>query len=112
MRLIRAAAVTAVAGCAVLAPIRMAEGAPKTPFAVMPAAVTGAVRVAAALRPDVPPAPGPVLDSPFPLSHLGVRWQGSEDAAVDIRLAGPDGAWGPWRAMPADHDLDNGDGGP
>ncbi len=53
-----------------------------------------------------------MLDSPFPLSHLGVRWVGSEDAAVDIRLAGPDGAWGPWRAMPVAHDLEDGDGGP
>jgi hypothetical protein len=87
-------------GFAVVAPIRMAQGAPKTRFAIVPAAVTGAARVAAAARPEVPPAPGPAVDSPFPLSHLGVRWQGSEDAAVDIRLAGPGGVWGPWRAMP------------
>ena len=111
MRLIRAAAVAAVAGFTVVAPIRMAQGAPKTRFAIVPTSVTG-VRVGAAMRPEVPPAPGPVVDSPFPLSHLGVRWVGSEDAAVTIRLAGPDGAWGPWRAMPADHDLDSGDGAP
>ncbi len=53
-----------------------------------------------------------MVDSPFPLSHLGVRWVGSEDAAVDIRLAGPDRVWGPWRSMPVAHDLEDGDGGP
>ncbi|MCA1843555.1 MAG: hypothetical protein LC792_10300, partial [Actinobacteria bacterium] len=109
---IRAGAVATMAGFAVLAPIRMAEGAPKTRLAIVPAAVTGAARVAAAAGPEVAPDPGPVVDSPFPLSHLGVRWLGSEDAAVDIRLAGPDGVWGPWRAMPASHDLEDGDGGP
>jgi hypothetical protein len=61
-------------------------------------------RVAAAAGPEVPPAPGPVLDSPFPLSHVAVRWTGSESARVDIRLAGPDGVWGNWRALPADDD--------
>jgi hypothetical protein len=53
-----------------------------------------------------------VVESPFPLSHLGVRWVGSESAAVDIRLAGSDGVWGPWRALPHDEDLESGDGGP
>jgi len=110
----RAAAVAIVAGFAVLAPIRMAEGAPKTRFAVVPASVTAVARAAAAavVGPELPPAPGPVVQSPFPLSHLGARWVGSEAAAVDIRLAGPDGVWGPWRSLPADHDLDDGDGGP
>ena len=110
-RAVRAAAVAAMAAFAVLAPIRMAEGAPKTRFAVVPASVTSAARVAATL-PEVPPAPAPVIDSPFPLSHVAVRWVGSEDAAVDLRLAGADGLWGPWRAMPVAHDLEDGDGGP
>ena len=102
-----------MAAFAVLAPIRMAEGAPKTRFAVVPASVTGQARAAAAaVMPEIPATPGPVLDSPFPLSHLGVRWTGSEDAAIDIRLAGADGAWGPWRALPVSHDLEDGDGGP
>src|SRR2546430_1442119 len=111
---IRAAAVAAVAGFAVLAPIRMAQGLPKTRFAVLPAGVEGVARSAAAASagPDLPPAPGPVLDSPFPLSHLGVRWTGSEAATVDLRLAGSDGVWGGWRRMAADHDLDNGPGAP
>src|SRR5947207_8245922 len=119
----RVGSVAAVAAFAVLAPIRMAQGAPKTRFAVVASGVTSvasdrlaaasaAVGPAGTAGPAVPPAPGPVVDSPFPLSHLGARWVGSEDAAVDIRLAGSDRAWGPWRAMPASHDLDKGDGGP
>jgi hypothetical protein len=110
----RAAAVAAVAAFAVLAPVRMAQGLPKTRFAVVPAGTEGVARSAAAASsgPDVPPAPGPVVDSPFPLSHLGVRWTGSEAATVDIRLAGTDGVWGGWRRMAADHDLDNGPGAP
>src|SRR5437763_1848385 len=109
----RTAAVAAVAAFAVLAPVRMAQGLPKTRFAVVPARVDGAPRTAAASAgPDVPPAPGPAVDSPFPLSHLGVRWTGSEAATVDIRLAGTDGVWGGWRRMAADHDLDNGPGAP
>jgi hypothetical protein len=108
----RVAVVAAVAALGVLAPVRTAEGAPKTRFAVVPASVTGTARAAAAVRPEVPPAPGPTLDSPFPLSHLGVRWTGSEDAAVDIRLAGANREWGPWRALPVAHDLDDDDGGP
>ena len=108
----RVAAVAAVAGFAVLAPIRMAEGAPKTRFAVVPAAVTSGARAAAAALPEVPPAPAPVIDSPFPLSHVAVRWVGGEDAAVDLRLAGSNGAWGAWRPMHVAHDLEDGDGGP
>src|SRR5688500_10941859 len=109
----RAGVVAAVAVFAVVAPIRMAEGAPKTRFAVVRASVTGAPRLAAAAaQPEVPPPPGPTIESPFPLSHLGVRWVGSEDAAVAIRLGDAGGKWGPWRALPADHDLDDGDGGP
>src|SRR6266566_1237107 len=113
----RVGSVAAVAAFAVLAPIRMAQGAPKTRFAVVASGVTSVAsdRLAAASAtgpavtagPAVPPAPGPVVDSPFPLSHLGVRWAGSEAAVVDIRLAGPDRVWGPWRALRADHDLES-----
>src|SRR5438067_4908194 len=113
---VRVGAVAGVAAFAVLAPIRMAHGLPKTRFAVVPARVSSVAapgdRVASAVvGAEIPPAPGPVLDSPFPLSHLGVRWTGSASAAVDIRLAGDDGVWGPWRALPADDDLDSGAGG-
>jgi hypothetical protein len=96
----------------------MAQGTPKTRFAVVPAAVTPAERMsatntaAAANGTEVPPAPGAVVDSPFPISHLGVRWTGDETAAVDVRLAGDDGQWGPWRALVADHDLESEEGGP
>src|SRR5438270_7489940 len=118
--MLRLGAVAVVAAFAVLAPIRMAQGAPKTRFAVVAAGVTSAAspadRYAAASSakpgPAVPPTPGPVVDSPFPLSHLGVRWTGSYSAAVAIRLAGSDGVWGPWRAMLGDEDLDTGRGGP
>ena len=113
----RVGSVAAVAAFAVLAPIRMAQGAPKTRFAVVASGVTSVasdrLAAASATGPAVPPAPGPVVDSPFPLSHLGVRWAGSEAAVVDIRLAGPDRVWGPWRALRADHDLESeGGGGP
>jgi hypothetical protein len=109
---VRVGAVAAIAAVAVVAPIRMAEGAPKTRFAIVPASVHAAARTAAAaVRPEVPPAPGPQLDSPFPLSHLAVRWTGSETAAVDIRLAGADGVWGAWRGIHHDEDLES-EGGP
>jgi hypothetical protein len=118
--LTRVGAVAALAVFAALAPIRMAQGTPKTRFAVLPAGVTSvpqsdraaAASAAGRAGPELPPAPGPVLDSPFPLSHLGVRWVGSESAAVAIRLAGSDGAWGSWRALGADHDLETEGGGP
>ncbi|HLJ08457.1 MAG TPA: hypothetical protein VKX24_07955, partial [Acidimicrobiia bacterium] len=110
---VRAAVIAALAGAAVLAPIRMAQGNPKTRFAALPAGVPGAgARVAAAVGPPEPGPAGPVVTSAFPMSHLGARWRGSESATVEIRLAGADGAWGPWQPLPADHDLDRGDGGP
>src|SRR5438105_12752259 len=113
----RIGAVAAMAAFAVLAPIRMAQGLPKTRFAVVPAHVSSVAppggRAAAAVPgPAIPPPPGPVLDSPFPLSHLGARWTGSASAGVDIRLAGTDGVWGPWRVLRADDDLDSEGGGP
>src|SRR5205807_2353997 len=113
----RVGAVAAMAAFAVLAPIRMAQGLPKTRFAVVPAGVSSVAtpvdRVAAAAAgPETPPPPGPVLDSPFPLSHLGARWTGSASAGVDIRLAGTDGVWGAWRVLRADDDLDSEGGGP
>ena len=110
----RVGAVAAVAAFAVLAPIRMAQGLPKTRFAVVPAGVTAqrAAVAATAGGPAIPPAPGPVVDSPFPLSHLGVRWTGSESATVAVRLAGPDGVWSNWRELRADDDLASEGGGP
>src|SRR5581483_5102242 len=116
---VRAAVVAALATGAVLAPIRMAQGTPRTRFAALPAGIPdggpgspGAARVAAAAGPAAPGPAGAVLTSRFPISHLGARWRGSESAAVEVRLAGAGGGWGPWRPLVADHDLDNGDGGP
>jgi hypothetical protein len=111
--------VTVVAGSAVLAPVQMARGAPRTRFATLSAglstpATPGRVAAAAA-GPAIPPPGGPLVEAPFPLSHLGVRWQGPEEAAVDVRVAGTGGPFGPWRRMPHDHDLDDetrGEGGP
>jgi hypothetical protein len=45
-----------------------------------------------------------VLDSPFPASHIGVRWRGTETAPVEVR-AGRPGRMGPWRPMAVSHDL-------
>ncbi|MGH9039861.1 MAG: N-acetylmuramoyl-L-alanine amidase, partial [Acidimicrobiia bacterium] len=113
----RALIVGVVAGSAVLAPVEMAQGTPKTRFAALSAGVgqqaaanPGAGFRAAAVAltgPTVPPPAGDVVEAPFPLTHLGVRWHGPEDALVDVRMASEDGAFGPWRRMPADHDLDD-----
>jgi hypothetical protein len=102
-----------VAGSSVLLPVQLAQGAPRTRFATLPAGVadpvvfTGRVAAAAIVGPDVPPPAGTVVETPFPLSHVGVRWHGPEDAIVDVRVATDDGAFGPWRAMRHDHDLDD-----
>lgn len=47
------------------------------------------------------PAPSP---TPFPLSHVGVRWWGSGHAAIEIRTGAPD-RLGPWRDLPVADDL-------
>ncbi|MDQ3943922.1 MAG: peptidoglycan recognition protein [Actinomycetota bacterium] len=47
--------------------------------------------------------PSPVA-TPFPLSHVGVRWLGSEDALVEVRTGIP-GSLGPWRPVAVAHDL-------
>jgi hypothetical protein len=100
-----------VAASAVLAPVQMAQGAPRTRFATFPAGLAerpDSARVAAAVTgPSVPPLGGKVVEAPFPLSHLGVRWHGPEDATVDVRVASSEGDFGPWRAMRHDHDLDD-----
>src|SRR5438067_11069465 len=41
---------------------------------------------------------------PFPASHLGVRWLGSEAATVEARLSTGTG-WSAWRRLAVDHDL-------
>jgi hypothetical protein len=115
----RVAVVGVLAGAAVVAPVRMARGSPVTRFAALPAQAeavpdtfVAAVAAGDVAGPLVPPPAGAEVAVPFPLSHVGLRWQGSETAAVDARLGGADGKWGPWRRMPHDHDLDNEPGGP
>lgn len=46
-----------------------------------------------------------VVPIPFLLSHLGVRWVGSEDARVEVRSGVLPGAFGPWRPVSVAHDL-------
>ena len=41
----------------------------------------------------------------FPVTHLGLRWKGSEDALVQARWLGADGVWSDWQDMRASHDL-------
>ncbi|MGH8990370.1 MAG: hypothetical protein ACRDZ7_02455, partial [Acidimicrobiia bacterium] len=108
----RALVVALVAGSSVVLPLQMARGLPTTRFATLPAGLpgpAGAVRFSAAAvdGPEIPPPGGAVVDAPFPLSHLGVRWHGPEEARVDVRWAGSDGRFGAWKAMPTDHDLDD-----
>lgn len=52
---------------------------------------------------DAGPAPAP---TPFPLSHVGVQWRGSEDASIEVRSGTP-GDLGPWRPLAVAHDLDD-----
>jgi hypothetical protein len=49
--------------------------------------------------------PSPVA-TPFPLSHVGAQWRGSEDALVEVRTGTP-GNLGPWRPLAVAHDLDD-----
>src|SRR2546421_2521089 len=48
--------------------------------------------------------------TPFPLSHLAVKWQGDEAASVEVRWATAAG-WQPWQAVDVNHDLTEGAGG-
>jgi hypothetical protein len=42
---------------------------------------------------------------PFALSHVGLRWHGSEDAVVQARWRAQDGQWSEWQQAEAWHDL-------
>ena len=84
----RLAVLTAVLAMAwTVVPVRLAWGAPR-------------VRVS-----ELATAAGRAVSTPFALSHLGVRWSGSEDAPVEVRTAVVPGAWGPWRRVEVSHDL-------
>ena len=45
-------------------------------------------------------------DVAFPATHVGLRWQGSEDAVVELRGTGAG-----WQPMPASHDLSDDEAG-
>ena len=47
---------------------------------------------------------------PFPATHLGVRWRGSEAATVEIRWRGP-AIWGAWQRLPVWEDAGDDDAG-
>lgn len=93
-----------LAAASVVAPISMAWSAPQVRFAelTVPPATTVSVLTARLAIPLVR-----ALATPFELSHLGVRWTGSEDAAVEVRTAAVAGAWAPWRTVEVSHDLGN-----
>ena len=91
-----------LSAASVLAPISMAWSAPQPRFAelVVPPPSTVPMPFARLVLPFAR-----VLTAPFQLSHLGVRWTGSEDAVVEVRTASTPGAWGPWRVVEVSHDL-------
>ena len=109
---VRGLVLVTLTGAALLAPVQLARGAPRTRLAILSARlpVGGPVAVgfrsAEAAGPVVPPPAGPELDMPFPVSHLGLRWRGDEEATIEVRLATGDSPWGPWWFMAADHDLE------
>ena len=49
--------------------------------------------------------------TPWPLSHLGVRWTGDAAAALEVRWA-TGGVWQPWQRVEANHDMTDATGGP
>ncbi|HEX2698638.1 MAG TPA: peptidoglycan recognition protein [Acidimicrobiales bacterium] len=97
-----------IAAASVVAPVAMAWGAPEVRFAelAVPAPHTVSAPFAHITEPLVR-----VLTAPFELSHLGVRWTGSEDAAVEVRTAAEAGVWSPWQAVEVSHDLGDEDHG-
>lgn len=76
-----------------LVPVPLAWSAPRVQLAELAA---GAARV---------------LPLPFQPSHLGVRWEGSEEAGVEVRTALVPGVWGPWQPVAVAHDLGDPDRG-
>lgn len=102
-RLATVVAIAAVLAAApVVVPVSMAWSAPQLRFAELAVPAPRTVPAPFA-RIALPLARG--LTAPFELSHLGVRWTGSEDAVVEVRTAAVAGAWGPWRALEVSHDL-------
>jgi hypothetical protein len=44
---------------------------------------------------------------PFPATHLGARWIGSEEATVEVRAWRPGDGWGRWEPLAVAHDLED-----
>ncbi|HEV7887318.1 MAG TPA: N-acetylmuramoyl-L-alanine amidase [Acidimicrobiales bacterium] len=63
---------------------------------------TPAIRVA-----SIRVGEGGVHRAPFALSHVGLRWQGSEAAVVQVRWQQPSGQWTEWRGVGVNHDLED-----
>ena len=84
----------ALVGLAVVAgdtvvPVRMVEAAPTPRLAELSVGAASNGRV----------------DPSFPITHLGARWEGGEDAIVQARWHRPDGTWSPWQTLEISHDL-------
>ncbi|MDQ1439335.1 MAG: hypothetical protein QOK43_2964 [Acidimicrobiaceae bacterium] len=90
MRRVVVRALVAVSAIAAfqLAGVPTAWSAPATRMAVVDAAAGSTARHLA-----------------FPLSHLALRWQGSEDAVVQVRWQHMAGRWTAWRTVEVSHDM-------
>ncbi len=50
--------------------------------------------------------PGSTISLPHPSSHLGLRWQGDDDDALELRWRGSSSpGWSPWQPVVISHDL-------
>ncbi len=85
----RAFVALAVVAAATVIPVPMAWSAPATRMAML----------ADAARPG-----GQQVS--FPVSHVGLRWVGDDDAEVELRWA-VDGSWRPWQQVTVSHDLED-----
>ncbi|MDP9402318.1 MAG: peptidoglycan recognition protein [Actinomycetota bacterium] len=85
----RALVALAVVVAATVVPVPMAWSAPETRMATL----------------ADPARPGGQEVS-FPVSHVGLRWVGDDDAVVQLRWA-VDGAWRPWQEVTVSHDLED-----
>ena len=93
---------TLVTAASAVVPVRMAWSAPQLRFLEVSAPPVRTFGVPFA-RVAVPFAR--TLDLPFAVSHVGVRWTGSENAVVEVRTASAPGGWGEWRVAEVSHDL-------
>ncbi|HUP68332.1 MAG TPA: N-acetylmuramoyl-L-alanine amidase [Acidimicrobiales bacterium] len=88
-RATRVSVALAIIAVALFVPVPMAWSAPGTRMAVLADA----------------PRPGG-QDTSFPVSHVGLRWAGDDDAVVQLRWA-VGGTWRPWQDVSVSHDLED-----